>query len=105
MASTKVIERLNAHYEVRDVAMGKVYRWHPESIVVEREECGENQTLSAPEHACNECGTDHQPIVEEVLEAHADEEDEERFDHPGVHYALTTHPPGSHISKSRRRIS
>jgi hypothetical protein len=26
---TKVLERLEAHYEVEDVEMGKVYRWCP----------------------------------------------------------------------------
>jgi hypothetical protein len=82
VASTKVIERIDAHYEVQDVGMGKVYRWRPESVVVECEECGENQTLTASMHACEECGADHRPVVEQVvLEAHPDE-DEERFDHP-----------------------
>ena len=33
--ATKVIERIEAHYEVQDVEMGKVYRWCPESVVVE----------------------------------------------------------------------
>ena len=27
---TKLLERLEAHYEVEDVEMGKVYRWCPE---------------------------------------------------------------------------
>ena len=49
---TKVIEPLDANYKVQDVPMGKVYRWCPESVVVECEECGENQTLSAFKHAC-----------------------------------------------------
>ncbi len=78
---TKVIERVDAHYEVQDVEMGKVYRWRPESIVVECEKCGENQAFTASKHACEECGADHRTLVEEVLEAHPDE-DEERFDHP-----------------------
>jgi hypothetical protein len=76
----KVIECVQPHYEVQDVEMGKVYRWRPQSVVVECE-CGENQTLSASKHACEECGADHRPLVEEVLEAHPDE-DEEGFDHP-----------------------
>jgi hypothetical protein len=65
----KVIERVEARYEVQDVEMGKVYRWRPESVVVECEECGENLTLSASKHTCEECGADHRPVVEEVLEA------------------------------------
>ena len=73
--------------------MGKVYRSRPQSVVVQCD-CGENQTLTAAfKHACEECGADHRSVVEEELEARPDE-DEERFDHPGVHNALTTHLPG-----------
>src|SRR5919107_5441320 len=82
VASTKVIERLDAHYEVQDVEMGKVYWWRPESVVVECDKCGENQTLSASRHACEECGADHRPVVEQVLEAHPEEGEKEGFDHP-----------------------
>jgi hypothetical protein len=45
-------------------------------------ECGGNQTLTASKHAGEECGADHRSVVvEEVLEAHADE-DEEGFNYP-----------------------
>jgi hypothetical protein len=37
----KVIERVQAHYEVEDVEMGKVYTWRPQSVVVQCEECVE----------------------------------------------------------------
>jgi hypothetical protein len=47
----KVIERVQAHYEVRDVEMGKVYRWRLESVVVECE-CGKNPILIASETTC-----------------------------------------------------
>jgi hypothetical protein len=40
-----VIERVEAHYEVQDVEMGKVCRWCPESIVV-RCGCGERLSLT-----------------------------------------------------------
>jgi (Z)-2-((N-methylformamido)methylene)-5-hydroxybutyrolactone dehydrogenase len=40
----KVIERVEAHYEVQDVEMGTVYRWHPESVVVECY-CGNEPTI------------------------------------------------------------
>ncbi len=69
----KVIERVQAHYEVQDVEMGKVYRWHPESVVVECY-CSKESTLTASKNACSECGADHRTIVEEVMEAsHGDE--------------------------------
>jgi hypothetical protein len=56
--------------------MGKVYRWHPESVVVECE-CGENLTLMASKHTCEECRADNRPVVEEVLEAPTEDEQEE----------------------------
>jgi hypothetical protein len=77
----KVIERVRARYEVQDVEFGKVYKWRPERVLVECE-CGENQTLSASRHACEECGADHRPVVEQVLEAHPEEGEKEGFDHP-----------------------
>ena len=86
----KVIERVQAHYEVQDVEMGKVYRWRPESVVVECS-CGNEPTLTASKNACSECGADHRTIVEEVLDA-SPEEDEEVYRpwrSPGPYYAPT----------------
>jgi hypothetical protein len=79
-----MIERVQAHYEVQDVEMGKLYRWCPESVVVECEECGKKQTLTASKNACGECGADHRTIVEEVLDALGpeDHEEEEVIEHP-----------------------
>jgi hypothetical protein len=74
---TKVIERLEAHYEVEDVEMGKVYRWCPERAVLECT-CSEELTLSAFKTTCDDCGEDHAPVVEEVLEARP----EDKGDHP-----------------------
>jgi hypothetical protein len=76
-----VIERVDAHYEVQDVPMGKVYRWCPEKVLVECEECGEKPTLTASTRTCGECGADHRAIVEEVgLEARPQED--EVVEHP-----------------------
>jgi hypothetical protein len=76
----KVIECAQAHYEIQDLEFGKVCKWRSERILAECE-CGENQTLSASKHACEECGADHRPLVEEVLESHLGE-NKEWFDHP-----------------------
>ena len=73
----RFIERVQAHYEVQDVAMGKVYRWRPESIVVECT-CGELLTLSAFRSTCPECGGVHAAISEEMLVARP----EDKGDHP-----------------------
>ncbi len=75
--ATKVIERIRAHYEVQDLEMGKVYRWCPESIVVECEKCGASVALTALKRNCSECGADHEAIIEkEGLEARPEEEGE-----------------------------
>ena len=64
----KVIERIEAHYETQDAEMGKVYRWCPESVVVECN-CGKRATFSTSSvSACSRCGEDHVDIVGEVLE-------------------------------------
>ena len=73
----RVIERVRGHYEVQDVEMGKVYRWRPESVMVECE-CGERPTLTASTTTCPECGSEHVGIVGEVLEARPEDE----IEHP-----------------------
>jgi hypothetical protein len=72
-----VIARFEAHYEVEDQEMGKVYRWCPESVVVECD-CGEELGLTACRTTCVECGADHASIAEEVLDARP----EDKGDHP-----------------------
>jgi hypothetical protein len=64
----KVIERARARYEVEDVEYGKVYRWKPESLLVECE-CGEMVTLTHSETTCEKCGAEHAAIVGEALHA------------------------------------
>ena len=41
----KVIERLDACYEVQELEFGKVYKWQPERIVLECE-CGQRLSLT-----------------------------------------------------------
>ncbi len=37
----KIVERIPAHYETREVEdLGRVYRWCPEQVVVECDACG-----------------------------------------------------------------
>ena len=74
---TKVIERVQAHYEVQDVEMGKVYRWCPANVLVECI-CGEEPTLSAFRSTCGECGADHAAFVGDLLDARL----EDKGDHP-----------------------
>jgi hypothetical protein len=74
----EVIERVQAHYEVEEVEMGTVYRWCPESAVVDCG-CGEVLTLGASASTCVECGANHAALVGEVLEARPVDKE---VDHP-----------------------
>ena len=62
----KVIERARARYEVEEVEYGKVYRWQPETVVVECT-CGEEASLIPSETACKECGAEHTGLVRENI--------------------------------------
>ena len=67
----KVIERVQPRYEVQEVEFGKVYKWHPEQIVVECQ-CGERLSLTASSASCTECATDHVLAVKAFKEASTD---------------------------------
>jgi hypothetical protein len=55
----KIIERIQAHYEVSEVPFGKTYEWHPAAVALECE-CGQKATLSATSTitTCSGCGAD-----------------------------------------------
>jgi hypothetical protein len=60
---TQIIERVNAHYEVQPVEMGTVYRWCPESVVIE---CDCEQTFTAEvamAASCPRCGAEHTGVA------------------------------------------
>jgi hypothetical protein len=63
-----------AHDEVRNVQMGKAYRWHPKSPVVECG-CGRMLSTSGSTTSCSECGSDHtDPLRNESSEGHQSDE-------------------------------
>jgi ferredoxin-like protein FixX len=66
VAMMKVIERVEARYEIQDVEMGKVYRWCPANVLVGCG-CGERLSLTASMTSCAECGTDHAVALQEEL--------------------------------------
>jgi ribosomal protein S27AE len=87
---TQVIERVEAHYEVQRVEeMDTLYRWCPESVVIECE-CGERATLAASRSACGECGADHEAIIEEVLNVRQ----EDKVEHPWRSVRPSCYAPG-----------
>jgi hypothetical protein len=63
---TQIIERVEAHYEVQAVEMGTVYRWCPESVVIE---CDCEQTFTtegAMVASCPRCGAEYTGVAREL---------------------------------------
>jgi hypothetical protein len=65
----KILERVNAHYESREMPFGKVYQWHPAAVALECD-CGEQVTLTATSttSTCGRCGADLGTFVYEIRE-------------------------------------
>jgi hypothetical protein len=65
----KIVERVQAHYENREMPFGKVYAWHPASVDLECD-CGKKVTLSATSTTttCGRCGTDLGTFIYEIRE-------------------------------------
>ncbi len=77
----RIIEHTKGHYETQDVEFGRVYRWCPESVVIECKCCGRRSTrtrssLIGSPVTC-ECGKDHTARVREELAFQVLEEDED----------------------------
>jgi hypothetical protein len=65
---TRIIERVEAHYESREVPFGKAYEWHPAYVALECD-CGEELTLTSTSTITRcRCGTDHGAVVRDIRE-------------------------------------
>ena len=65
---TRIIERVEAHYESREVPFGKTYEWHPGYVALECD-CGEKLTLTSTGAITHcRCGADHGAIVRDIRE-------------------------------------
>ena len=60
----KVIEYVEAGYEVEEVEMGTLYRWCPESVVIECD-CGHSFTVEGAKEvaSCPRCGVEHRGVA------------------------------------------
>ena len=65
----QILERLQAHYESREMPFGKVYEWHPASVALECD-CGEKVTLTATSTTttCSGCGAELGTFVHDIRE-------------------------------------
>src|SRR5215212_1881405 len=70
----QILERVEAHYENREMPFGKVYEWHPAYIAFECD-CGEKVTLTATSSTtattCGRCGADLGTFVNDIREREA----------------------------------
>lgn len=62
---SKVIERVEARYDIEEVQVGKVYKWRPESVLIECE-CGERTILTVSDTTCEKCGEEHMDLLRKV---------------------------------------
>ena len=59
----QVIEHVEAHYEVQAMERGTLYRWCPESVVIECD-CGQPFTVEGAKVAsCPRCGAEHRGVA------------------------------------------
>src|SRR5829696_4937258 len=67
----QILERLQAHYESRELPFATVYEWHPASVALECD-CGEKVTLTATSSStttsCSRCGVDLGTFVHDIRE-------------------------------------
>jgi hypothetical protein len=90
--ASKVIERVQPRYEVQDVEFGKVYKWRPESVLIECR-CGEIVALTASRTACERCDEEHAGHVRKALTKQRELADEDL--HPWRYHSegSTNDPP------------
>ena len=64
---TKIIVRLEGHYEVHEKPFSRAYEWHPGCVTLECD-CGQNLTLDAAStvSTCSRCGADHSDIIQDI---------------------------------------
>jgi hypothetical protein len=65
----QIIERVEAHYESREMPFGKDYEWHKAYVALECD-CGEKVTLTATSTitTCPRCGADLGHFVHDIQE-------------------------------------
>jgi hypothetical protein len=65
----QILERVEAHYENREMPFGKVYEWHPAYVTLKCD-CGEKVTLSATSttRTCGRCSADLGTFVYDIRE-------------------------------------
>ena len=65
---TRIIERVEAHYEVQEVPFGCTYEWQPAYTALECD-CAEKLVLTGTSTITTcECGADHSAFIRDIRE-------------------------------------
>ncbi len=65
---TKILERIEGHYEVHEGPFSRAYTWHPAYVTLECD-CGERFSLTATSTTATcRCGTDHSALIRDIEE-------------------------------------
>src|SRR5215217_4967667 len=66
---TKIIVRVEGHYEVHETPFSRAYDWYPACVILECE-CGEKLTLtgSSTVAACRQCRVNHSSVIQDIQE-------------------------------------
>jgi hypothetical protein len=80
---SRIIERIEAHYESREVPFGNTYEWYPGHVTLECD-CGDKVTLTSTSTTtrCG-CGADHGAVVRDIREGEGRPSD--KITHPWHH--------------------
>jgi hypothetical protein len=64
---SRIIERIEAHYDTVEVPLGKIYQWHQAHVTLECD-CGQILTFSGTSATvtCYGCGTDYGSLVHDI---------------------------------------
>jgi hypothetical protein len=82
----KVIERVEARYDIQEAEFGTAYRWQPESVLVECG-CGETAALTASKTTCEKCGAEHGGFVREDGAERLPQAERDEQVHPWRYYS------------------
>ena len=65
---TKIVVRIEGHYEVHEAPFSRSYDWRPALVTLECD-CGEKLTLTAASTTLTcRCGVDHSTIIRDIQE-------------------------------------
>ena len=80
---TRIIKRVEAHYEAHEVPFGCTYEWHPAYTALECD-CGERLVLTGMSTITTcRCGADHSAFIRDIREREGRLRDE--VTHPWLH--------------------